>query len=407
MLVTRRVQIGLVSGFAAVAALGSSPATPASATPAPTGTAGGVGLRLVDVPVAAETDPRARIYIVDHLAPGTVVHRRVEVSNTTLSAAHVALYAAAAGITDGSFLGAAARTSNDLSTWISVVPGSSDVPAGGRAMVTVTIAVPRDATRGEQYAVIWAEVRSAPGDAGGVIEVSRVGVRVYLYVGSGGAPASAFTIDSLTARRSTAGAPSVLATVHNTGARALDMSGTLRLLAGPGGLTAGPFPANLGTTLAVGDTRSVTIVLDKHVPDGPWDARIALHSGLLERRARATITFPPAGASRPVKAVTGHAGSRSLWLVLAIAGVLISWAAALWLVLAKRARRRSVSAPVPNDVRRVLGRVLSSAARCDPLGENPGLDRPPPAAEADVQGPERFIPASISIGLVNAPCAGG
>ena len=46
----------------------------------------------------------------------------------------------------------------------------------------------------------------------------------------------------------------VLATVHNTGGRALDMNGTLQLPAGPGGLSAGPFPANLGVTLAIGDT---------------------------------------------------------------------------------------------------------------------------------------------------------
>ena len=49
------------------------------------------GLRLVDVPVVAQDDPRAQIYIVDHLAPGAVVHRRIEVSNSTASGARVAL----------------------------------------------------------------------------------------------------------------------------------------------------------------------------------------------------------------------------------------------------------------------------------------------------------------------------
>jgi hypothetical protein len=82
----------------------------------------------------------------------------------------------------------------------------------------------------------------------------------------------------------------VLATVHNTGGRALDMSGTLQLLAGPGGLSAGPFPVTLGTTLAIDDTEPVTIALDKRLPAGPWDARITLRSGLIERSARATIT---------------------------------------------------------------------------------------------------------------------
>jgi len=66
----------------------------------------------------------------------------------------------------------------------------------------------------------------------------------------------------------------VRASVHNTGGRALDMNGTLQLLAGPGGLSAGPFPATLGTTPAIGDTEPVSIVWtnpwpdDEPVPDG-------------------------------------------------------------------------------------------------------------------------------------------
>ena len=165
---------------------------------------------------------------------------------------------------------------------------------------TVTITVPRDAAPGEQYGVVWAEARSAPIAGGGVTQVSRVGIRLYLSVGPGGPPAADFTIDSLTAKRSPDGRPTVLASVHNTGGRALDMNGTLRLSAGPGGLSAGPFPATLGTTLAIGDTEPVTIALDKRLPAGPWDARITLRSGLLERSARATITFPDTGASPPV-----------------------------------------------------------------------------------------------------------
>ena len=97
--------------------------------------AGSIGLRLLDVPVTAANDPRAQIYIVDHLAPGTVIHRRIEVSNTTRSTAHVVLYAAAATIENGSFLGAAGHTPNDLSTWTSVDPAArSTSPPAGSAM---------------------------------------------------------------------------------------------------------------------------------------------------------------------------------------------------------------------------------------------------------------------------------
>jgi hypothetical protein len=125
---------------------------------------------------------------------------------------------------------------------------------------------------------VCAEARSAPIDGGGVIQVSRVGIRLYLSVGPGGPPAANFTIDSLKARRSPDGRPLVVAMVHNTGGRALDMNGPLQLLAGPGGLSAGPFPATLGVTLAIGDTEPVTIPLDKQLPAGPWNAQITLHS---------------------------------------------------------------------------------------------------------------------------------
>jgi hypothetical protein len=253
---------------------------------------GSIGLRLLDVPATATLDPRARIYIVDHLAPGTVIHRRIEISNTTASTAHVVMYPAAAILRKGTFLGAAGHTHNDLSTWTAVAPGASDVPAGERVRAVVTIAVPRDAAPGERYGVVWAEMRSAPSADGGITQVSRVGIRVYLSVGPGGRPAANFTIKSLTATRSRDGRPTVIASVHNTGGRALDMSGTLRLTAGPGGLSAGPFPANLGTTLAIGDTEPVTIVLDRRLPAGPWKARVTLHSGLVERNRQATISFP-------------------------------------------------------------------------------------------------------------------
>jgi len=224
------------------------------------------------------------------------------------TAAHIVVYSAAASIVNGSFLGAAGHTQDDLSTWTTVSPGAPVVPAGGRVIATVTLTVPSDAAPGEQYGVVWAEARSTPATGAGVIQVSRVGIRLYISVGPGGPPAANFTIDALTAKRSTDGRPTIVATVHNTGGRALDMSGTLQLLSGPGGLSAGPFPAALGTTLGIGDTEPVTIALDKQVPPGPWDARITLQSGLVQRSARATITFPVTGAATPVKATPTRLG---------------------------------------------------------------------------------------------------
>jgi hypothetical protein len=329
------VVLVLAIGCAAPAAASTLAAGPTAAATPPSGS---LGLRLLDVPVAARNDPRAQIYIVDRLAPGAVIHRRIEVSNTTHTALHVVLYSAAATIAAGSFLGAAGHTANPLSTWTSVSPGIANLPPGGRAIDTVTVTVPRDATQGEQYAVVWAEVRSAPAVAGGVVQVSRVGIRIYASVGPGGAPASDFTIKSLTAERSPAGEPMVLATVQNTGGRALDMSGTLRLDRGPAGLRAGPFPASLGTTLAIGDTEPVTIVLDAQLPAGPWDARITLRSGLITHNARATITFPSAGAA-PVRFGTARQSSSRY---LAIVTIIVALGAVILLVIVRRRLRTSL-----------------------------------------------------------------
>ena len=299
---------------------------------------GGIGVRLLDAPAAAE-DPRAGLYIIDHLAPGTVIERRIEVSNTSAARATISMYAAGASIDDGTFVGDAGDSPNELSTWNDVRPDTLELDAGDHASVSVTITVPSDAAPGERYAVVWAEVRSGSATASGVEQVNRVGIRQYLSIGPGAPPAADFTIDSLTASRAADGGPLVLATVNNTGGRALDMSGELELLDGPGGLRAGPFPAQLGSSLAIGDSGHVVIPLDEQLPDGPWEAAITLRSGLVERSAQATLTFPRAGSAEPVSV----APVDDRWPLLVIAGLLLVLfcAVVLWAI----ARRRRGSTP--------------------------------------------------------------
>jgi hypothetical protein len=313
-----------MSALSVPAALGAT-AAPAIAATAP---AGSIGIRLLDAPVAEVNDPRARLYIVDHVAPGAVIERHVEVSNSTPSGLRVALYAAGATIESGSFIGADGRTANALSSWTAVSPATPTIAAGGTANATVSIAVPANVPAGEQYAIVWAEVRTPAGTDGGVIEVNRVGVRIYLSVGAGAGPAESFTIDSLTAQRSAQGNPMVVASVHNTGGRALDISGTLQLSAGPGGLSAGPFPAALGVTVAVGASEPITITLNEVVPTGPWLAHLTLRSGATERSAQARIIFPVAGASAPVTTAAAHPRSHDAVVALTIVMTLLALAGA-------------------------------------------------------------------------------
>lgn len=310
----RLVKIVAVVGVIAAVAL--SAAAPVLAQQQPET----VGIRIVDAPTSRADDPRAMQYIVDHVAPGTTISRRVEVTNDTSEEQEVQLYAAAATISDGNFLFGEGRAANDLTSWTTVDPPTVTPPAGGETLATVTIAVPADASPGERYGVVWAELPAAIPEGGGIGAVNRVGVRIYLSVGEGGEPASDFAITAFEARRDAEGNPVVAATVENTGGRALDLSGEMTLAGGPGGLSAGPFDATLGTTLGIGQSEPVLVTLDKALPNGPWDATIVLRSGMTEREATATITFPEAaeGSSEPVTTTAPSSDGSPLPVIVAV-----------------------------------------------------------------------------------------
>ena len=275
-------------------------AVPAAAqAPQPGGT--GLGIRLLDAPTDRRDDPRAQVYVVDDVEPGASFTRRIEIVNDTPQPQRVALYPAASEISGGSFNVLPGRAQNELTDWITVQPESLDLAPGQRAEAAVRVAVPAGAGGGERYAAVLAETVEAS-DRPGVAVASRVGIRVYLSVSGEAEPASDFTISTLQAVRQEDGRPAVRAQVRNTGGRALDMSGSLSLTGGPGGLSAGPFAAELGTTLAPGDASAVAVVLDKAIDGGPWTATLTLRSGRVERVVRAPITFPDGSglAAEPV-----------------------------------------------------------------------------------------------------------
>ncbi|HEX2699179.1 MAG TPA: hypothetical protein VHM89_03115 [Acidimicrobiales bacterium] len=335
----RRLPFRVVGGLLiAVALAGAALPRPAAAQDESDET---VGIRLVDAPSSRVDDPRAKIYIVDHVAPGTTIKRRVEVNNGSNEPQTIQLYAAAADVSAGAFRFADGRVANDLSRWTSVDPSSVTLAPRTTGLATVTVAVPPNASAGEQYAVVWAELRAPAPDGGGIAAVNRVGVRIYLSVGPGGEPPTDFEVTALQGRRSADGSPLVAATVHNTGGRALDLSGELRLTNGPGGLTAGPFSATLGTTLGPGETEPVLVTLDKSLPRGPWDAAITMLAGTTTREATATITFPEAAGTSGRAVATeepGDDGPRVILLVVVV-GVGLLFLLLLLLLLRRRRRR--------------------------------------------------------------------
>jgi hypothetical protein len=78
-------------------------------------------------------------------------------------------------------------------------------------------------------------------------------------------------------------------------------------------------------TLAIGDTETVTVPLDRRLPAGPWNARVTLRSGLLERTKRATVTFPARSSSGPPVLTIALAAGLLLALVGLVAQRVQAW----------------------------------------------------------------------------------
>lgn len=294
---------------------------------------GSIGIRLLDVPEKLKDDPRAQLYIVDNLPPGSTTTRHVLVTNNTGERAKIKVYAGPAKITDGAFTPAEPGKKNLLTSWTTVDKPELDLADGAQAKVAVKITVPKDAPEVEQYGVIWAShlstLKDKPEQEGAnVATESRVGVRMYVTAGEGNGPPADFTIDGLTARREADGSATVVARVTNTGGRAVDLSGTLNLSDGPAGTTAGPIDAR-GVTVPPGEQGEVPFPVPNStaLPDGPWKAEANLASGVHEHDITETITFKAGAASR---------GSRQwiAWLVVAVLA-----AAALVAALAARKRK--------------------------------------------------------------------
>ncbi|GGO02348.1 hypothetical protein [Microbispora bryophytorum] len=298
----------------------------------------GLGIRLVDAPVARRADPRALKGVVDHLDPGTTIKRRIEVSNTSGHRMRVSLYPAAADIRGHAFVFAPDRTPNELTTWTSIAPAEIDLAPGQARRAWFTTRVPSAAWKGERYGVIWAQTTAEPDEAHNIGLASRVGIRMYLDIGPGGEPPSDMSIDRLTPERDATGRPVLAAQVHNTGGRALDLSGSLSLSDGPGGLRAGPYPAQLGVALRPGETGRLAVVMDARLPEGPWKVDMVVQSGLIKREVSATLVFPKAGIGRPA---TPSGASRLILPSIVVALGLVAAGVLTW------RRRRAGSHPEP------------------------------------------------------------
>ncbi|OAH09859.1 hypothetical protein [Streptomyces jeddahensis] len=292
----------------------------------------GVGIRLVDAPVSRRDDERAHRYIIDHVKPGQQIRRRIAVTNLSDTQQRVQLYPAAAAVDKDGFTFAPGRSGNELTRWVTLEHSELVLAPDETAKVWTEITVGNDATADEHYGVIWAEISPERDPSQQVRNAARAGVRVYLSVGPGGEPPSDFRIKGLTATRAAEDVPVVTAHVHNTGKRALDLTGKLALSNGPGGLSAGPFNVKVGT-LGPGHSTLAKTTLDPRLPDGVWTAQLALASGLVKRQTTSRITL-----GTPQKA--DHRGGNTSMAILTVGSLASAAVTALLAAYAYRRRNR-------------------------------------------------------------------
>jgi hypothetical protein len=299
----------------------------------------GVGLR----PLASELEdptPRDARYLVAHLAPGATIERTVEVYNGEAAGTEIRVFGADATVEDGAFR-PAEDSGDGIGDWITVEPPRVRLDHGERRNVTVRLTVPDDAAAGERYGLVIAEpTATAPSSDGGVATVTRIGMRVYLSVRPGAAPASDFRVDRLTARRTDAGVPVVEVAVENTGGRAIEVGGLVHFSDGPGGTSAGPFELDAPVTVVAGDAAVAPVTLPADLPSGPWSIRVDVTAGTVERSVEATLRFPdaPGGVADPVAATPVYR-DRATLLPLA-GGLVVAALAAVGLVWTATRRRR-------------------------------------------------------------------
>jgi hypothetical protein len=294
---------------------------------------GSFGVRLFDVPVSDAHNPRGLRYIIDFLHPGSVIHRRILVQNSESRTGTFTVYPDAARITKGNFVGDAGATRSELTTWTRVQHRVLRLRPGASAFDTVTIRVPRHPTRGEHYGVIWAQQSALRRSAAGTMirEVARVGIRVYLGIGRGGAPPTRFKITSISGTTLKGGQPELVAHVANIGGLAVDLTGTARLSGGPGGAAVSAVAERQVITLAPGQSGNLYFAERRGVPDGPWQARVKLVSGFSTAVAGSVIDFAATGSGRG-------------WLIWG-AGLLLALIVVTIAALRYRAGPRRVRAP--------------------------------------------------------------
>ncbi|MDG4786355.1 hypothetical protein O7626_10510 [Micromonospora sp. WMMD1102] len=332
--------LAVVAGLLApmpVSAAGAAP--PPYAAPDSSGT---LEIRAAGASGGESTDPGGSPRLTLHAKPGQSVERWVEVVNPSRVRQQVTVYPGAAAIENHAFTFANGRSGNALSGWTRVqTPGFRLAPKAKKS-VRIQIRVPKNAARGERYAVLWAQIGSAAAGTAerAATQVRRSGLRVYLNVGTGKEPQPNFEIVGMRAEQTARGMPVVVAELRNNGLRAVNPQGTLRLSTASGPAPSGAFTALGGVTIAPNSTGLMTVPLHGELPSGPWDVEFAVASGAVLRESKATLSLPGA----PAAATPDEADSDGVPVLLLVSAGALLLVLLLFLVVRRRRTRQPAGA---------------------------------------------------------------
>lgn len=312
-----------LSFLAFLGVLGTSAVTASAQAP------GSVTFGIAPGPRPPADDPRAAYAVVDHIEAGERLERRLRFDNDTDEELTVDFTDEPARLDDGTFTFVDAGLTNDLARWTSVTPARATVASGSHVDVRVLVRVPRAVRPEEHYGMVWATIGPTAGGDG--TTRTRVGVRMYVHVGDGD-PAARFTVTRVRPRRTAAGDPVVDVRLANTGARAVDVAGSV----------APDRPGSEATAFAVAaaprQTATTSVAL-RPALSGRVSLVVRSSANGIEHVQRVEVAFPrrPGAAGRAVSVAPpddGDGGSEPVAVVAATA--LLAAAAALLVVHGRR-----------------------------------------------------------------------
>jgi hypothetical protein len=323
------------SGAPAFADPSPQPTPPSS--PAGSGGQNSAGQITWSVQPSTQNGPDQRpSFTYTDIAPGTVIHDYVGVTNFSQNAVAFDIYATDAfNNTSGTLdLLASAQKPKDVGSWLDLAKTNVTIQPGQRVNEPFTLTVPFNATPGDHVGGVVAAVSATQNAGQGVQVDTRLAAAIYLRVS--GQLTSGVAVESVSANYHATfnpfggGATDVSYTIHNTGNTRLNLASVVKVtgLFGAGGSATPPLIKDLLPGATVRLTQRVGSVF----PLGPMTAHVDATPSI------------PVGLPAPVKPLENASGQAGIWatpwgvlLILVIIAALVAGA----LMYLRRGRERT------------------------------------------------------------------